>query len=164
MTTTCERTSGTEWFQKTARNQKQKHQMNNKIVGHPECPGISPEMVQRSQLVYLSEAEAKAEFGYEWACYRIPYLDLDENPINYNRYRLTVPLDKMKYFQPKGSVPHAYLPVGLKAMTGQDFLVVVEGERKAIALVEAGYPAVGIGGFYGFAPKGGGLLVAELRP
>ena len=151
---------------------------NESKAGHPVCPGISPEMVQRNQLVYLSEAEARAEFGYAWACYRIPYRDLDEKPISYVRYRLNEPFPKMKYFQQKGSVPHAYVPVGLKAMnrqehaivaegesmamTAQDFLIVVEGERKAIALVEAGYPAVGIGGFYGFAPKGGGVLVPEL--
>jgi hypothetical protein len=137
--------------------------MNTNNAGYPECPGISPEMVQRSQLVYLSEAEAKAEIGYEWACYRIPYLDLDEKPIGYNRYRLNVPLDKMKYFQPSGSGVHGYLPVGLKALNGHEGLIVVEGERKAMALVEAGYAAVGIGGFYGFAPKGGGVLVPELK-
>ena len=56
-----------------------------------------------------------------------------------------------KYTQAAGTPALAYFPVGLaELLRQQHYVIVTEGEFKALSLVEAGYPAVGIGGIYNF--------------
>lgn len=87
----------------------------------------------------------------------IPYRDLTgkmifDNGKPYVRIRRASPIGP-KYLQSAGSKAHVYIPNGLKGLDTKE-LVVVEGEIKAISLVEEGIPAVGIGGFYGLIQAG----------
>lgn len=83
-----------------------------------------------------------------------------DNGKPYARLRLSNPRDGTKYLQSKGSKPHIYIPKGLSGLN-TDELVVVEGEIKALSLVEEGIAAVGIGGFYGLASKK--VLIPEVK-
>ena len=88
----------------------------------------------------------------------LPYHDLEGLPIlengkPYGRLRLDLPVGDKKYHQAAGTSVHIYIPLGLRRLSLSDDLVVVEGEFKSLALVEAGIPAVGISGFYGFRTK-----------
>ena len=113
------------------------------------------------------------ELGFKSKGYLIPYHDYEGNPILDNGkpfYR--VRLDeakgtngKQKYDQLKGTKLHLYIPKALKKLLKKygtiDYVVVVEGEKKANALCEAGIPAVGIGGFQGHRTDG--KLIPELE-
>ena len=83
-----------------------------------------------------------------------------DNDKPYARLRLSNPRDGKKYTQSKGSKPHIYIPKGLSGLD-TDELVVVEGEIKALSLVEEGVAAIGIGGFYSLASKK--VLIPEAK-
>lgn len=140
--------------------------MNENPLGFSR-PGISTAMLIRSCVELLTAEMANKLIGYMWACLRIPYMDLEGNRITdggkpFDRFRLLKPIGNMKYYQRKGSLPHAYLPVGLKELPGHE-LIVTEGDFKASSAVEAGYAAVGITGIHNFALAGGTELVPELK-
>lgn len=84
----------------------------------------------------------------------------DEGP--FFRRRLLHPKPgQPKYIQRPGTSAHAYVPAGsTERIADRSFIIVTEGEFKALALAEAGLPAVAIGGIYNF--RGGDTLVPEL--
>jgi len=97
----------------------------------------------------------------------IPFHDLTgrmifDNGKPYVRIRRDSPLGP-KYMAPKGSKSHVYIPNGLKGLDTKE-LVVVEGEIKAISLVEEGIAAVGICGFYGLLLAGSIAFIPEFIP
>ena len=119
-------------------------------------PGITLETLEANGIITATAEEARELTGIRRKGLSIPYMDLWGDPIRdgereFCRIRLDVPLKDMKYHQRKGSGNHLYLPNGLHRLLDEtEELVVVEGEFKALALVESGVPAVGISGFYGF--------------
>lgn len=122
-------------------------------------PGISSETLRAAGIRHVSADEAEDLCGKSEPGLWIPFLSLEGSPIidskiPYGRLRLdSPPPDGGKYHQQKGTGVHAYLPTGLsKFPIGQD-IVLVEGEFKALSLVEAGIPAIGISGFYGWGYK-----------
>ena len=130
-------------------------------------PGISGETLETHQIVRVDEKESKFKTGIRASGLLIPYFCCKRklvwcNSHDFFRIRLDDPIEGMKYHQRKGSGVHPYLPLGLWDLINEDVdsLVVVEGEFKALSLIEAGIPAVGISGFYGFAD--GDFLVREL--
>jgi hypothetical protein len=56
-----------------------------------------------------------------------------------------------KYHQHEDSGVHAYFPSGVKLNTGS--IVLVEGEKKGLALQDQGIASIGISGFHGFQRK-----------
>ena len=131
-------------------------------------PGISNEMLARAGVRSVSAEEAAALCNLAEPGLWLPYRDLDGNAIcdgdkDYGRLRLATPQGKKKYHQAAGTTVHAYLPPGLAdaANIGGD-LFIIEGEFKAAALMEAGFPAVGISGFFGATINEGKELVPEL--
>lgn len=70
----------------------------------------------------------------------------------YVRIRFDKPINDAKYKQAYGTTQHVYIPNSLDSLCCKE-LVIVEGEIKAISLVEEGIPAVGIGGIYGIQAK-----------
>jgi len=131
-------------------------------------PGISNETLTLAGVRLVTADEAKALCGLPQAGLWLPYRNLDGSAVrdgdkDYGRLRLDQPRGDMKYYQTGGTTVHAYLPptVADVATVGGD-LCVVEGEFKSLSLTEAGFPAVGISGFYGFAPKDGKEMVSEL--
>jgi len=131
-------------------------------------PGISSEMLERAGVRHVSADEAKALCGLDSSGLWLPYRNADgsvirDGALDYGRLRLDQPRGDMKYYQAAGTTVHLYLPPGLqdRMVEGGD-LHVIEGEFKSQALMEAGFPAVGISGFYGYAQKDGKELVPVL--
>lgn len=91
------------------------------------------------------------------SAYRLPYFDLAGTPNCFTRLRLVPAVmdtqgHKMKYWQPKDSVPHLYLPPLLDwrpvAKDSATPFTVTEGEKKAAAACQHGLVTVGIGGVW----------------
>lgn len=131
-------------------------------------PGISNEMLERAGVRLVSADEAKALCGLAASGLWLPYRNLDGSAIrdgdkDYGRLRLDQPKDKKKYHQAVDTAVHAYLPPRVaEAIEVDGDLFIIEGEFKSLSLTEAGFPAVGISGFYGFGKKDNGGLVSEL--
>lgn len=124
--------------------------------------------------------EARTAIGYESPGLLIPYRNPDGSPLTVNgtpfcRLRLRNPSAGAKYLSPAGSGSQVYFPPDLRALLLPGCVLgIVEGEFKALALVEAGFPAVGIGGISSACPRSESgepellpalaHLVAEVRP
>jgi len=130
-------------------------------------PGISAEMLARAGVRRVSAAEAHKLCGLEQSGLWVPYRTAEGVAIvdggkAYGRLRLDKPQGSKKYHQAFGTGVHAYVPPGFENVpTGGD-VPCVEGEFKALSLTEAGFPTIGLSGFFGFAQKGGEALVPEL--
>jgi hypothetical protein len=81
----------------------------------------------------------------------------------FGRIRMDVPNDKQKYHQEYGSPVRAFLSPGLMDFPRGTPLYLIEGEFKALALVEAGFLAVGLGGIYGFGHQKSTVLLEEIK-
>jgi hypothetical protein len=62
---------------------------------------------------------------------------------------------EVKYLQPSGSPVRAYFPSGVQEILADQSrsLCITEGEKKALALAQAGFPTVGLGGIWNFRTK-----------
>lgn len=130
-------------------------------------PGISAEMLEQAGVRRATPEEAEALCGVAEPGLFLPYRTVDGGAVldqgkPYGRLRLQNPQGAKKYHQAFGTTVHVYLPPGLATILPDGVLTIVEGEFKAIALMEAGFPSVGISGFFGFAEKGGERLLSEL--
>lgn len=134
-------------------------------------PGISFETLTAAGIRHVEADEAEQICGKPEPGLWIPFYHLTGAPViekdkPYGRLRLnSPPHGGGKYHQEKGTNVHAYLPPGLNKFEQALDLVIVEGEFKALSLVEAGIPAIGISGFYGWKYEHkelGTQLVAEL--
>ena len=146
------------------------------LLSGNECqirPGIfNKTTIDDAGIRHLNADEAIALFGLRAPGLIIPYVDEDGNPLNDSlgkfsgRLRLDEPMSDMKYFQPKGTSSHLYIPPQFRTLvrnTGSFSLH--EGEFKSLADSEAGNAAVGFSGFYGFQIKddnGNSILHPEL--
>jgi len=130
-------------------------------------PGISVEGLQAAGIERIEAVDAEKRCGLAAAGLFIPYRTIEGAPVFdggriYGRLRLEQPTETKKYHQAPGSSVHAYVPPGLATVASGGDLHLIEGEFKALSLTEAGFPAVGLSGFFGYARKGGGELVPEL--
>jgi hypothetical protein len=75
----------------------------------------------------------------------------------FERYKVFREKDKTgpKYLQKPGTPNHFYFPPGVD-LKGDSPLLLVEGEKKAMALRQAGFQVVGIGGVWNWLTKGAG--------
>ena len=143
-------------------------------------PGITPAALAAAKIREVEPAEAFAATGYHEPGILIPYFNAAGSPLNVNgkvyaRLRLSNSSSRAKYLSPAKSGCQLYIPVGLSALlVPGSALGIVEGEFKAIALIEAGFPCVGIGGISSACPQNeAGVpellpalahLIAEVRP
>ncbi|MAS93133.1 MAG: hypothetical protein CMO55_08045 [Verrucomicrobiales bacterium] len=135
---------------------------------HPRksrVPGVDESTVDAAGIRFVEANIALELCGISQAGRIFRYRNLDGSDVldddkAFVRLRLSKPLGKMKYFQRKGSRPHAYLPPRIidREFSKGNALFVIEGEKKALALCDAGVAAVGISGFYGFADKSDELV------
>ena len=130
-------------------------------------PGISNEVLAQAGVRQVAATEAQALCGVAEPGLWLPYRKLDGTAVrdgdkDYGRLRIENPRDGKKYHQAFGTKVHAYLPPALADAAPGGDLSIIEGEFKSLALTEAGFSAVGISGFFGYAPKGGETLVPEL--
>lgn len=143
-------------------------------------PGITPAALAAAKIREVEPAEAFAATGYREPGILIPYFNAAGSPLNVNnkefaRLRLSNPSSAAKYLSPASSGCQLYIPIGLRALlVPGSALGIVEGEFKAIALIGAGFPCVGIGGITSACPRNeAGVpellpalahLIAEARP
>lgn len=87
----------------------------------------------------------------------IPYLGLDGRPLKFYRVKVLASLNgnkPAKYLQPKAAGNHLYVPPTLHSLEpkwAKDTTVplfITEGEKKALAGVQAGLPIVAVGGVF----------------
>ncbi|MDA7667606.1 DUF3631 domain-containing protein [bacterium] len=93
----------------------------------------------------------------------IPYYHYDGSPIKYTdesgrqedfkRTRIAAPTQTQKYSQPRASGSRAYIPRQLKSMEQSNLLFIVEGEFKAMSLIDEGLPAMGLPNFNVYSKK-----------
>ena len=129
-------------------------------------PGITAESLVRNGVKEVTAEEAFQLCVCKEKGMFIPYHNLDGSPIldkgkPYGRLRLKNRQGDKKYHQPADTKVHAYLPKGLNECPIGCDLVLVEGEFKAMSLMEVGIPAIGLPGFYGFQNKG--ALCSEIQ-
>jgi hypothetical protein len=121
-------------------------------------PGISSKVLQLARIRRVDAADAEQLCGLAQPGNWIPYFDLSgteviEDGRPYGRLRLDTPIGEMKYFQRRDSGVHAYLPPPLSVTVPRGDLFIIEGEFKALALSESGFPAIGSSGFYGWRKR-----------
>lgn len=121
-------------------------------------PGISQEMLARAGIKNVSKSEAMGLVGFAAEGLAIPYRSFEGIQVTgkhgqpYYRLRLANPTDSAKYLSAKDSGCELYIPPGTRDLVHEGCtLGLVEGEFKALALTEAGFPCVGIGGIESFA-------------
>lgn len=126
----------------------------------PQRPGISAQMLKEAGVRWIEAEDAFSAIGYRESGLLIPYRTLTGEILAVNgrpfaRLRLESPRDGgAKYLSPAKGGCQAYFPPGLlKLLTPGITLGIVEGEFKSMALVEAGFPCVGIGGISSACPK-----------
>lgn len=113
-----------------------------------EKSGLSAEDLN-CRPIGLAEAGAcdvsAAQMGYV-----IPYFDIDGSPAPFYRARLLnyhIAGKPVKYKQIKGQPNRIYFPKQLKrALQGKNYIVICEGEKKAVTSCLHGIPAVGLTG------------------
>jgi len=138
--------------------------------------GITPTNCLRFDDMFKphTAAQTKALTGFaDVPSYQHVYFDFDGKPTGYARLRFLAEVrDRdgkgIRYWQPKGSVPHLYIPPVIdwgSILTDRDKRVtVVEGAKKALALTLVRHPAVGIDGVSSFGSTHRGLqLIPDLQ-
>jgi hypothetical protein len=131
-------------------------------------PGISNAMLQQAGICHIDAKTAFSRTCKPYSGLWIPYRNLDGTDMvhagkPFGRIRMDVPNDKQKYHQEFGSPVRAYLPPNLKGFPKHAPLYLIEGEFKALALAEAGFCAVGLGGIYGFGRDKSTVLLEEIK-
>jgi len=155
--------------------------MNSTCQGNaaPQRPGISASMLAVARISHVTADEARAQVGYAYPGTLLPYYTRSGEPVMVNgvhfaRLRQDQP-SAAKYLSPVGAGCQLYEPPGLlDLLVPGCVLSVVEGEFKALALVEAGFACVGIGGICSACPRNAAgepallpalsSLIAEVRP
>lgn len=119
----------------------------------PLRPGIRDDTIALAKVRCVTALQSKALCRLEADGLWIPYHDCDGRPVSvdgkpFGRLRLAKPVDERKYHQAAGTTVHAYLPPHLAHAAPGGDLVLVEGEFKALSLMDAGIAAVGLPGLY----------------
>jgi len=70
--------------------------------------------------------------------------------------------NEIKYLQKKGQSNHLYLALPDDELQSNSHLIITEGEKKSLALVQAGFPAVGLGGIWAWRTQDGPCVEFEL--
>ncbi len=137
-------------------------------LNHNKRPGVSDATLLENGIEFTAPAAGGCT-GFQIPFYtfeassrgRVPVFDEAFPETQFCRQRLAIPRGNQKYSQPSGTRSHVYFPLGLADLIRRlGYLIIVEGEAKAVALVEAGYPAIGITGIDSFQKQG--ALLPEL--
>lgn len=127
--------------------------------------GLTDETIQKNGLFSISGSMLKS-IGFPTAqsdAIIFPYYDLERNPINGGlpvsfkqiaRARLLTPIvteegKELRYLSRNDERFDIYLPAGLKELIeSESYIIITEGEKKAIAAVQAGIPCIGLCGVW----------------
>lgn len=138
----------------------------------PTLPGISKKCLEDAKVMHCREVDVYQWCGISAPGIILPYRDSRGNLIQdlhgaFARVRLDSPKDCRKYHQRTGTSSHAYIPPAIwKYKRLQKVCHLVEGEKKALSMSDAGFCAIGLGGFFNFKNKDGSLVteLADLLP
>ena len=127
-------------------------------------PGITDNFLIEAGVKHLNKEQAYIATGCNSEGVLIPYYDTEGNPViedgkPFGRLRLKKPFGDKKYHQPKGTSCHAYFPKNFKSVKNKP-IIIVEGEFKALALNESGFPAIGLPGLFAVIQ---GEILEELK-
>lgn len=144
-------------------------------IEHLAASGITPEVAARNGIRSETNSQKIANLlGWKGAsrlgaCLLFPVRDAFGQTL-YQRVRPDRPRasakgNAVKYESPKGASPQPYFPSGVAEKLGDPTaeLVIVEGEKKAIAATEAGFPTIGLFGVYAWKVKGHQELTPALQ-
>jgi hypothetical protein len=153
---------------------KSNHPVRTRMLADLKRSGITPADAKRRGFEPITGEDAAKLLKLNGAKlpdgYLIPYLGPDGSDDGYGRVRLLgeyIPSGEkkpVKYLQPVGSSPHPYFDptVHWKKILADPHIeiILVEGEKKTIALIKLGFYAVGLGGVWAFLQDHG--LLPEL--
>lgn len=136
--------------------------------------GLSPDTIRAAGLYSEHDRKKLADLvGWQnWpqamgAALVFPYNDLDGNRV-FSRVKPERPKKArngrpQKYLQPRGVKPCEYYPPGAveKLLGGSTQVVITEGEKKALCLMQRGFCAIGLSGVRNWQPGG---QVSKLLP
>lgn len=137
---------------------------------HLQTSGLSDTTIEEAGIASVGPAETRRlGFARGVAGIAFPYPDteivVDGEPHPYTRLRVDrdrIRREGMKYENPlrgrleQGLTFYPYIPksVGLLRKDSSQPVLVTEGEKKALALTQAGFPAIGLPGVHMFADPG----------
>ncbi len=119
--------------------------------------GLTPETIQAANIYTVPPDEIGKKLGGRAngvvSALAFPYPGQD----GFERYKVWREGGKTgpKYLQKTGTPNHLYLPLTVD-LAGDSHLLVVEGEKKCLALWQVGFQVVGIGGVWNWCTKAGG--------
>ncbi|MDA1278204.1 MAG: hypothetical protein O2960_29770 [Verrucomicrobia bacterium] len=106
----------------------------------PNRPGIAAETIRTAGICLSNEPEPGS--------IEIPYYDLLGQPTSFSRWRLpNSKVDGQKYYQAPGTGTRAYVPPQFRSFQQGGDLVIVEGEFKALSLIDAEIKSIGLPNF-----------------
>ena len=118
--------------------------------------GISPLMIKRAQLRFLTKEEARAASGFDWLsgpAIQIPYFDSTGARTDYERFKLLGD-SALRYVAREKAGSRVYFPPGIEAAifaAPSKPLYIIEGELKTLSAVDnLGIDAIGLSGVYNF--------------
>ena len=143
--------------------------------------GLSDETIAAAGLYSIDDPQEAARIlswgrPAEWleACLVYPFPDVQGRMSGFARLKPDQPRAErgkaVKYEQPRGAPPRAYFPPGVIAAIAEpgQTIGIVEGEKKALAAYQAGFPCIGLTGVFAWTSgrdddgKGERLLIPDL--
>lgn len=119
--------------------------LTDKVVTDLAKSGLEPKHVA-ARTVTTAELAATRTASSAAGGYVIPYFDIYGKPVQF--YRIRMFDQDPKYKQPYGEPNHIYFPPELPRLLAQkpNYLLIVEGEKKAAAACRKGFPAIAVTG------------------
>ena len=137
-------------------------ELSDTTIDDLEKSGLTADTIAALQISDVRPHELRRLPADVKSAYRMPYFTLDGDQEAYSRLRLFPPATTsdghtMKYYQEPGTDPHAYIPplFDWRALAAdpQYTISLVEGEKKAAAGCQGGWPCIGIGGVWSWKVK-----------
>lgn len=114
-----------------------------------ELSGLTPADLRARPITATEMGASNASnMGFNPDGYVIPYFNIHGKSIAYYRIKLLGTAVKVKYLAISGANNHVYFPPGLAnlLLSGADYIVITEGEKKAACAVANGVPCVAFAG------------------
>ncbi len=126
--------------------------------------GLSDETIEAAGIYSTDAAGVKAILGWapkdaDWGNAMVFFFPSRNGEADdYRRVKPDFPRERdgkpVKYETPKGAPNRAYFPPGFcDALEGAGVVVVTEGEKKALAGMQAGFPTIGLVGVWGWQER-----------
>lgn len=118
--------------------------------------GLTEDVIKEAEIHAVRPSEINKILGWDMpinSLMAFPYPGCN----GFIRYKLFPPYKQkdghtMRYFQPKDSDSHLYVPPGFNS--NNDDIRIVEGEKKALKGTQEGLNVLGLGGIWNFCTKG----------